>query len=145
MVHPLCPAAETGENRGMDEAGRGKRRPDDASFRNDDLLLDVHHAALAAARSVGARARADGLEPERGVGPRAPRLSAAPAPPPTPTDSIRVLCTKCQAAMRVPLAVLRGKSSLNVRCPQCKTVITLRPKPAAPPPAPAGAETKSAA
>jgi predicted Zn finger-like uncharacterized protein len=70
---------------------------------------------------------------------------AAPAPPPTPTDSIRVLCTKCQAAMRVPLAVLRGKSSLNVRCPQCKTVITLRPKPAAPPPAPAGAETKSAA
>ena len=69
---------------------------------------------------------------------------AAPAPPPTPTDSIRVVCTKCQAAMRVPLAVLRGKSSLNVRCPQCKTVITLRPKPAAPPPAPAGAETKPA-
>ncbi len=71
--------------------------------------------------------------------------TAAPAPPPTPTDSIRVVCTKCQAAMRVPLAVLRGKSSLNVRCPQCKTVTTLRPKPAAPPPAPAGAETKSAA
>jgi len=70
---------------------------------------------------------------------------AAPARPPTPTDSIRVVCTKCQAAMRVPLAVLRGKSSLNVRCPQCKTVITLRPKPAAPPPAPAGAETKPAA
>jgi predicted Zn finger-like uncharacterized protein len=68
---------------------------------------------------------------------------AAPAPPPTPTDSIRVVCTKCQAAMRVPFAVLRGKSSLNVRCPQCKTVITLRPKPAAPPPAPAGAETES--
>jgi predicted Zn finger-like uncharacterized protein len=70
---------------------------------------------------------------------------AAPARPPTPTDSIRVVCTKCQAAMRVPLAVLRGKSSLNVRCPQCKTVITLRPKPAAPPPATAGAETKPAA
>jgi hypothetical protein len=70
---------------------------------------------------------------------------AAPAPAPTPADSIRVVCTKCQAAMRVPLAVLRGKSSLNVRCPQCHNVLTLRPKPAAPPPAPAGAETKSVA
>jgi len=71
----------------------------------------------------------------------APRPTTAPSP--TPTDSIRVVCTKCQAAMRVPLAVLRGKSSQNVRCPQCKTVITLRPKPAAPPPAPDGAETES--
>src|ERR1035441_6696322 len=60
----------------MDEAGRGKRRPDDASFRNDDLFLDVHHAALAAARSVGARARAYALEPERAVRPQATRLSA---------------------------------------------------------------------
>jgi predicted Zn finger-like uncharacterized protein len=66
------------------------------------------------------------------------------AAPLSPTDSIRVVCTKCQAAMRVPLAVLRGKKSLNVRCPQCQTVITLRPKPAAPSPAPAGAETTSA-
>ena len=74
-----------------------------------------------------------------------PARPPATAPSPTPANSIRVVCTKCQAAMRVPLAVLRGKSSLNVRCPQCKTVITLRPKPAAPPPAPAGAETKSAA
>ena len=75
-----------------------------------------------------------------------PRTAPPPttAPPPAPSDFIRVVCTKCQAAMRVPLTVLRGKSSLNVRCPQCKTVITLRPKPAAPPPAPAGAETKSA-
>jgi predicted Zn finger-like uncharacterized protein len=71
----------------------------------------------------------------------APRPTTAPSP--TPTDSIRVVCTKCQAAMRVPLGVLRGKSSQNVRCPQCKTVITLRPKPAAPPPAPDGAETES--
>jgi predicted Zn finger-like uncharacterized protein len=71
--------------------------------------------------------------------------AVAPAPPLSPTDSIRVVCTKCQAAMRVPLAVLRGKKSLNVRCPQCQTVITLRPKPAAPSPAPAGAETTSAA
>jgi predicted Zn finger-like uncharacterized protein len=70
--------------------------------------------------------------------------AAPPTPPPTPTDSIRVICNNCQAAMRVSFAVLRGKTSLNVRCPQCKTVTTLRPKPAAPPPAPAGAETKSA-
>src|ERR1039458_694100 len=36
--------------------------------------------------------------------------AAAPVPPPAPADSIRVVCTKCHAAMRVPLAVLRGKS-----------------------------------
>jgi Zn-dependent protease with chaperone function len=48
-----------------------------------------------------------------------------------PADSIRVVCTKCQAAMRVPLAVLKGKASLNVRCPQCQNVMTLRAKPAA--------------
>ena len=51
----------------------------------------------------------------------------APAPPP---DSIRVLCNKCQTAMRIPLAVLRGKPSLNVRCPKCQNIFTLRPKPA---------------
>jgi hypothetical protein len=70
---------------------------------------------------------------------------AAPAPAPTPADSIRVICTKCQGAMRVPLAVLRGKSSLNVRCPQCQNVLTMRPKPAAPSLASADARTKSVA
>ena len=76
--------------------------------------------------------------------PQAGPRPAAPAPP--PADSIRVVCSKCQAAMRVPLAVLRGKSSLNVRCPQCQNILTLRPKPAAAPsPAPAGAPTKSVA
>jgi hypothetical protein len=69
----------------------------------------------------------------------------AAAPPPPPADSIRVVCNKCQAAMRVPLAVLRGKSSLNIRCPQCQNIMTLRPRPAAPSPAPAGAPTKSVA
>jgi predicted Zn finger-like uncharacterized protein len=68
--------------------------------------------------------------------------AAAAAP-----DSIRVVCNKCQAAMRVPLAVLRGKSQLNVRCPQCQNILTLRPKPAAaaPSPAPAGAAPKPVA
>ncbi|MGA9062418.1 MAG: M48 family metallopeptidase [Terracidiphilus sp.] len=72
----------------------------------------------------------------------APKPAAGPTPPPAPADSIRVVCNKCQAAMRVPLAVLRGKPSLNVRCPQCHNVLTLRPKPAVPPPAPAGPPAK---
>ncbi|MFY9748072.1 MAG: M48 family metalloprotease [Acidobacteriaceae bacterium] len=76
--------------------------------------------------------------------PPAPR-PAAPAPAKIPADSLRVVCNQCQTPMRVPFAVLRGKSSLNVRCPHCQNVLTLRPKPAAPSPAPAGAETKPAA
>jgi len=66
--------------------------------------------------------------------------AAKPAVVPAPTDSIRVICNKCQAAMRIPLAVLRGKTVLNVRCPQCHTVVTLRPR-AATPAAGAGAAT----
>ena len=74
---------------------------------------------------------------------------AAPAPAPAPgaaqADSIRVLCNKCQTAMRIPLAILRGKTSLNVRCPKCQNVFTLRPKPAAQAAAPGGAGTKPVA
>ncbi len=70
----------------------------------------------------------------------APAMPAQPAVMPAPTDSIRVNCNKCQAAMRIPLAVLRGKTVLNVRCPQCHTVVTLRPR-AATPAAGAGAAT----
>ena len=91
----------------------------------------------------------------------APRPAAPMAPKPAtsaaPTDSIRVVCSKCQTAMRVPLAVLRGKPFLNVRCPKCQNVTTLRPKatakpaavaapttrPAAAPPASAGTNAKS--
>ncbi len=72
----------------------------------------------------------------------APALAQAPAPP--PSDSVRVLCNKCQTAMRIPLAVLRGKPSLNVRCPKCQNVFTLRPKPASQAPAPPAAGTKPA-
>jgi hypothetical protein len=78
------------------------------------------------------------------------RLAPPPAPvpvtpaikttaPPVPRDSIRVVCTKCQAALRVPLTVLRGKQTLNVRCPQCQGVVTMRQKPVTPPPVPSGA------
>jgi Zn-dependent protease with chaperone function len=68
--------------------------------------------------------------------------AANPAIAPAPTDSIRVMCNKCQAAMRIPLAVLRGKTVLNVRCPQCHSVVTLRPRAATPA---AGAAAGSAA
>ena len=56
-----------------------------------------------------------------------PALAQAPTPP---SDSVRVLCNKCQTAMRIPLTALRGKPSLNVRCPKCQNIFTLRPKPA---------------
>jgi len=75
---------------------------------------------------------------------RRPALAqgSTPAPPATPpADSIRVLCNKCQTAMRIPLAVLRGKTSLNVRCPKCQNIFTLRPRPATQPLAPAAAGT----
>ncbi|MGB3630034.1 MAG: MJ0042-type zinc finger domain-containing protein, partial [Terracidiphilus sp.] len=66
-----------------------------------------------------------------------------PAPParhpaPSPHESVRAICPQCNAAVRIPLAVLRGKPSLNVRCPQCKNVFTMRPPSAAPPPTPSG-------
>lgn len=57
-----------------------------------------------------------------------PAHAPAAAPPAPPADSVRVLCNKCQAPMRIPLAVLRGKPSLNVRCPKCQNIFTLRPK-----------------
>lgn len=68
--------------------------------------------------------------------------AAANAEAPKPADHIRVLCNKCQAAMRIPFSVLRGKPSLNVRCPQCQTVLTLRPKVPSPA-APAGSQKQA--
>jgi Zn-dependent protease with chaperone function len=64
------------------------------------------------------------------------RVGEATAPLPAPKDSIRVICDKCHSAMRVPFTVLRGKKSLNVRCPQCQNVMTLRQKPTTPAPSP---------
>ena len=68
-----------------------------------------------------------------------PAPAHAPAPP--PSDSVRVLCNKCQTAMRIPLAALRGKPSLNVRCPKCQNIFTLRPKSASQAQAPPAAGT----
>jgi Zn-dependent protease with chaperone function len=67
--------------------------------------------------------------------------AAAPASARTRADSIRVVCNNCQAAMKIPFTVLQGKSFLNVRCPKCQIVLTLRSKP----PDPAGAKTNSVA
>jgi Zn-dependent protease with chaperone function len=106
-------------------------------------------------RFLGLAAREPGLmQWSEKIQPARKQLSAAlqPAPKPVPAssvarpaappaaqkDSIRVVCNNCQNAMRIPLAVLRGKTSLNVRCPQCQNVMTLRPKPTTPSPATAG-------
>jgi Zn-dependent protease with chaperone function len=100
------------------------------------------------AAATAARAGAPGARPAAAPGARpAAGSGAGPAAGPSQADSIRVVCNKCQAAMRVPLAVLRGKASLNIRCPQCQNILTLRPKPAAaaPSPAPAGAAPKPVA
>jgi len=89
--------------------------------------------------------------PQKAPGPAsgaAAQVSArmpAPGTPPAPADSIRVACPKCQSGMRIPLAVLRGKPALSVRCPQCKNVFTLRNKSAPSPAAPTAAEIKPAA
>jgi predicted Zn finger-like uncharacterized protein len=70
-----------------------------------------------------------------GAGQATGAATAAPAP----TDSIRAVCNKCQTGVRIPLAVLSGKTSLNVRCPNCQNVFTIRRKAAAPPPGVTGA------
>ena len=72
-----------------------------------------------------------------------PAPAHAPAPP--PSDSVRVLCNKCQTAMRIPLSALRGKPSLNVRCPKCQNIFTLRPKSASQALAPSAAGTNPTA
>jgi Zn-dependent protease with chaperone function len=86
-------------------------------------------AARPAVPSAGAAQAGAGAPVGAAVQVTAAQATATkPAVAPAPTDSIRVICNKCQAAMRVPLAVLRGKTVLNVRCPQCHTVVTLRPR-----------------
>jgi Zn-dependent protease with chaperone function len=72
--------------------------------------------------------------------------SPAPAAQASPSlaAGVRVTCNKCQTSMTVPFAVLRGKTSLNVRCPQCRNVYTIRPRPTAQPAA-AAIEASNAA
>jgi predicted Zn finger-like uncharacterized protein len=79
--------------------------------------------------------------------PAAPRVAGAgPAiAGAAPTDSIRAECNKCQTSVRIPLAVLKDKTSLNVRCPKCQNVFTMRRKPATPEAAAAGAGQSMAA
>jgi len=82
-----------------------------------------------------------------------PRIAPQPVPPlrppgPVPSarpaatsDSLRLECARCHTGMRVPYAVLQGKRALNVRCPQCGSVVTLRKKSAAPASAPPADKT----
>jgi len=101
--------------------------------------LSAGAAAAGAGAPVGATLAAGGASNQAAVPASAmqgstsqPFAPANPAVAAAPTDSVRVICNKCHAAMRVPLAVLRGKTTLNVRCPQCQTVIVLRPRAATP-------------
>jgi Zn-dependent protease with chaperone function len=87
----------------------------------------------------GAGAAGPTTRPATGAGPgAAPSVVAGAAQ----ADSVRVICNKCQGPMRIPLAVLRGKTSLNVRCPKCQNIFTIRPRPASQQPAPAAAPSK---
>jgi Zn-dependent protease with chaperone function/DNA-directed RNA polymerase subunit RPC12/RpoP len=72
------------------------------------------------------------------------RPRSAPLSPAVTKDSLRVICVKCQTAMRVPFSVLRGKQSLNVRCPECKSITVLRSQPKPSAPAAAGVGTQPA-
>ena len=63
LVHPVVDNPEAGQHRRVDEAGGRERRSVDPHLRNDDFVVDVYGAALAAAGSGGARAGADALEP----------------------------------------------------------------------------------
>ena len=69
-----------------------------------------------------------------------PKSEQTPVVPVPPNDSMRLVCSKCRTGMKVPFAVLRGKQSQRVRCPQCHNVLILRQKSAAPMPVTAGAE-----
>jgi Zn-dependent protease with chaperone function len=96
----------------------------------------VARRPLPAAGSAPAAGQAPGSAPGSVRGP-ASATAAAPA------DSVRVICNKCQGAMRIPLAVLRGKTSLNVRCPKCQNIFTIRPRPASGAPAPQAPATQA--
>ncbi|MEI9969031.1 MAG: M48 family metallopeptidase [Terracidiphilus sp.] len=50
---------------------------------------------------------------------------SGPVPAAAPSDSVRVICNKCQGAMRVPFAVLRGKTSLAVRLRLRRAILRL--------------------
>jgi Zn-dependent protease with chaperone function len=70
-----------------------------------------------------------------GGAPAGAGTGAQTGPAAQPSDSVRVICNKCQGPMRIPLAVLRGKTSLTVRCPKCQNIFTIRPRPASQAPA----------
>jgi Zn-dependent protease with chaperone function len=120
---------------GLTAAAPGVRRP-----------LTTPRPAAASGSGAGAAPGAT-IRPATGVGAAGPIAGQASAP----ADSVRVICNKCQGPMRIPLAVLRGKTSLNVRCPKCQNIFTIRPRsasqaaasPGAPPQLPASGATQA--
>ena len=50
-------------------------------------------------------------------------------------EVIKIACTSCKTAMRIPLTAFGDKESLNVRCPNkdCGKVLAIKRKPAPPP------------
>ncbi|MEP6690364.1 MAG: M48 family metallopeptidase [Gemmatimonadaceae bacterium] len=78
-------------------------------------------------------------DPAADAKPEAPKTAppadaAKRAPPPDDPNSIRLVCVKCNEAMRIPKSALAGTEPVNVRCPNaaCRTVLTVSPKKAAP-------------
>jgi Zn-dependent protease with chaperone function len=108
------------------------------------------HAASAHPQAIYSPALDSSASPQ----PAGPAIASSPtqtgAPTNTPQASspaagVRVTCHKCQTSVTVPFAVLRGKTSLNVRCPQCRNVYTIRPRPNAQPAPAAPANSAPAA
>jgi Zn-dependent protease with chaperone function len=66
---------------------------------------------------------------ERASNATPPRTAAKASVP--DLNVIRLTCVQCKAAMRIPKAVMEGKESVNVRCPnpECRKVLTLRVRP----------------
>ena len=95
---------------------------------------------LAVPRPVAAAGVAVAGGAPAGAGTRAQTGPAA-----QPSDSVRVICNKCQGPMRIPLAVLRGKTSLSVRCPKCQNIFTIRPRSASQAPGPQAASPQATA
>lgn len=89
------------------------------------------------------------VPPKAAAPPPAPAQPSQPAPSPAAgkpvNNALRIKCAGCGAMLRVPQSALAGKDVLNVRCPtaQCGKIVTLKKKPAQPPPAsaPAGKES----
>ncbi|GEM_PF-790568 len=91
---------------------------------------------------VGQKTKA-AAKPQKAAENEAPAQTSEAKPPETKLPSeakpeaevIKIACTSCTTAMRIPLTAFGDKESLNVRCPnkECAKVLAVRRKPAATP------------